>query len=275
MAKIITKKPKIAIFDLTDCEGCELEFVNLQEKLSKIADQTKIANWRFASSSTDLGPFDITFVEGSPITDSDIETLKQARAVSRILITLGTCADLGGVQGVLGQKAWQDGIKDVYGKDYKTKNRAPRPVSYYVDVDYHLPGCPINTGELANFLSDLLVLKKPSEARYPVCLECKANENTCLLLEGQPCLGPITKGGCGAVCPERGLRCWGCFGALRGGNPKALKNLFEDKFGKDRTRQLFEVFYTNQDEFKELYATVSTAKQNSKDKKVVKLKIKS
>ena len=72
-------------------------------------------------------------------------------------------------------------------------------------------------------------------------------------MSGQPCLGPVTKGGCEAVCPSRGLRCWGCFGALRGGNQAALKNDFEKRFGKERTEQLLGAFYTEQAEYKELY----------------------
>ena len=97
------------------------------------------------------------------------------------------------------------------------------------------------------------MLKKPEETRSPVCKECKERENTCLFLEGEPCLGPVTKGGCEAICPSRGLRCWGCFGALHGGNQRAFKILMEKKFGKDKTKSLLKVFFSNQEEFKALY----------------------
>ena len=247
------KKPKIAIFDMTDCEGCELEFINLREKLATIAEQTEIANWRLASHNKNLGPFDVTFIEGSPITESDIEAVKQARAVSRLVVSLGTCADLGGIQANLSKREWEEGLKKVYGKNYKTRSKAPKPLSYYIDVDIHLPGCPINQNELASFLSALISEKKPVEARYPVCLECKAKENDCLLLEGEPCLGPVTKGGCEAICPSGGLRCWGCFGPLDGGNQQALKNIFEEKFGKIKTKELLKTFYVQTKEYRELY----------------------
>ena len=123
------KKLKIAIFDLTDCEGCELELINLREKLAKVAEQTDIANWRFASHNHDLGPFDITFIEGSPITEGDIEAVKQARAASRLVVALGSCADLGGLQASLGAKAWTQGLKEVYGEKYQTKSKPPKPLS--------------------------------------------------------------------------------------------------------------------------------------------------
>ncbi len=249
----LAKKLQIAIFDMTDCEGCELEFINLREKLATLADQADFANWRLASDNHNPGPYDVTFVEGTPITEDDIAILKQARSVSRLVVSLGSCADLGGVQSLTGSKGWKKGAPLVYGEKYKTTSKAPKPLSYYIDVDYRLPGCPINGNELEAFLGALLVRKHPAEKRFPVCLECKARENTCLLLEGEPCLGPVTKGGCEAACPSRGLRCWGCFGALRGGNQKALKKMLDVKHGKERTEQVFGAFMTHQDEFKEMY----------------------
>jgi len=246
-------KPRIAIFDLTDCEGCELEFINLREKLTAVLGQVDVANWRLGSTNTDPGPFDITFIEGSPISEKDIEIVKQARAVSRIVVALGSCADLGGVQAWITSGSRNKGMKLVYGEKYKTSSKHPKPLSYYIDVDVRLPGCPINQNELEIVLGALLAGKKPTEARYPVCLECKARENECLLLSGQACLGPVTKGGCEAVCPSRGLRCWGCFGALRGGNTKAMKQMLEQRFGKERARQLLAIFFSQQDEYKALY----------------------
>jgi coenzyme F420-reducing hydrogenase gamma subunit len=246
-------KPRIAIFDLTDCEGCELEFINLREKLTTTLGQTEVANWRLGSTNMDPGPFDITFIEGSPITETDIEIVKQARAVSRIVVSLGSCADLGGIQSSLESDARTKGLKLVYGEKYKSSGKVPRPISYYIEVDIHLPGCPINQNELADLLGSLLAGKKPTEARFPVCLECKAMENECLLLAGEACLGPVTKGGCEAVCPSKGLRCWGCFGALRGSNTAAMKHLLVEKFGEKRAKQLLANFYSQQDEFKALY----------------------
>ncbi len=247
------RKLKIAIFDLTDCEGCELTFIALREKLATLADNADFANWRLASDNHNLGPFDATFIEGSPITETDIEAVKQARAASRFIITLGSCAALGGVQSLLGKNARKKGLPLVYGEKYETTSKQPRPVSYYIDVDYNLPGCPVNARELEGLLGALLVNKRPNEIRYPVCLECKAGENDCLLLEGEPCLGPITKGGCNAACPSKGLRCWGCFGALRGGNLKSLNKYLGAKYGKARAEQLLETFMIHQNEFKEIY----------------------
>jgi glutamate synthase domain-containing protein 3 len=68
------------------------------------------------------------------------------------------------------------------------------------------------------------------------------------------------------------LRCWGCFGALRGGNIKALAKIFDEKFGEERTKQLLSNFFSAQNEFKEVYANEATPKEETKK---VKLKVSS
>jgi len=37
-----------------------------------------------------------------------------------------------------------------------------------------------------------------------------------LLVQGLVCLGPVTRGGCNALCVQRRMPCTGCFGALDG-----------------------------------------------------------
>ena len=33
-----------------------------------------------------------------------------------------------------------------------------------------------------------------------------------MISQGLPCLGPVTRTGCGAICPSMGRDCYGCFG---------------------------------------------------------------
>jgi hypothetical protein len=40
--------------------------------------------------------------------------------------------------------------------------------------------------------------------------------------EGLTCLGPVTRGGCGALCPAYGRGCYGCFGPRESANGESL-----------------------------------------------------
>jgi hypothetical protein len=45
--------------------------------------------------------------------------------------------------------------------------------------------------------------------------------------KGEPCLGPVTRTGCGALCPAFGRACYGCFGPSQPPNTEALSKQFE------------------------------------------------
>lgn len=245
-----THKPRIAVFDLTDCEGCELQFLALREKLAQHGHDFEIANWRLLEDGGDQGPFDVTFIEGSPITETDIEIVKRARAVSNKIVALGTCAVLGGIQSALPEGSRSKNISEVYSDKYKTMTKSPRSVSYYIKVDTSLPGCPISSRELERLLSEIFAGKRHEAVRHPVCLDCKAAGNVCLFVEEGFCLGPVTRGGCGAVCPSAGLACKGCFGPSESANLGALKNVTEHYYGADNLKNSLELFFRPTDEYK-------------------------
>jgi coenzyme F420-reducing hydrogenase gamma subunit len=48
-----------------------------------------------------------------------------------------------------------------------------------------------------------------------------------LVANGEPCLGPVTRTGCGALCPGLDRGCYGCFGPAQApGNTDALGRRF-------------------------------------------------
>lgn len=220
-------KPKIAIFDLTDCEGCELQMLNLKDRLLKLAELVDVPIWRLAKSPAEFGPFDISFIEGTPMSKDDIAVAKKVRERSKKVVALGACAHLGGVPAELDETKRDKFMKEVYGENYKTSSKAAKPLSAYIHVDYFIHGCPIDLDEGERVIVDLLMDKTPVGPSAPVCLECKERENPCLLLKGEPCQGPITEGGCKAVCPSNGLRCWGCQGHTKNTNVGAMEKSLE------------------------------------------------
>lgn len=209
-------KPKIAIYDFTDCEGCQVEIVSLRERFLAMEERLDIINWRLGQEKKEAGPFDITIIEGTPITQPEIDLLKKLRGESKILIGLGACATLGGIPAIIDKKDRMKWYRKIYGEKYKPRGIDALPLSAYVKVDFLIHGCPVNGQEIVRIVEELLAGKKPAYQGYSVCFDCKLAGNDCRLLNGQPCLGPITQGGCGAICISGGSGCYGCFGLRQG-----------------------------------------------------------
>jgi coenzyme F420-reducing hydrogenase gamma subunit len=92
-----------------------------------------------------------------------------------------------------------------------------------VPVDYELHGCPIDRGQLLEVLLAFLAGRRPVIAGHSVCQECKARATVCLLVANAiACLGPVTRAGCGALCPSIGRGCFGCFGPSDSANTSSL-----------------------------------------------------
>jgi len=220
-------KPKIAIYDFTDCEGCEVKLISLREKLLLIEDRIDIVNWRLGQEKFDAGPYDIAIIEGTPITESEVKLLKELRQNSKILIALGACAGLGGIPAIIPQKDRKYWYEKIYTSQYTPRGIDALPLSAYVPVDFIIHGCPVDEDEVMRVIEELLEGKKPHYRGYSVCFECKLAGNKCRIVNGKPCLGPITQGGCKAVCVTGGSPCYGCFGLRSEANIPALIKILE------------------------------------------------
>jgi F420-non-reducing hydrogenase small subunit len=112
-----------------------------------------------------------------------------------------------------------------------------------VDVDYSIPGCPPEPPQIwavleavsAALLDGVSLPPKGSvlgASNLALCNECPLEKHEklierfyrpyeitpqpgkCLLEQGLVCMGPATRGGCGALCPRVGMGCRGCYGGL-------------------------------------------------------------
>jgi sulfhydrogenase subunit delta len=207
-------KPKIAIFSLTGCEGCSLSILELEDRLLDILDAVDVVNFREAMSERDWS-FDIAFVDGAVSTAADEEEVRRIRAACKTLVAIGSCACLGGINTLKNHRPLDDARRYVYGDRWQWfATTDARPVSAVVKVDYELPGCPMVKEEFLELVTCLLANKPFRLPQSPVCVECKKRGLRCLYETGQICLGPVTRGGCNAICPAFGSKCEGCRGLV-------------------------------------------------------------
>lgn len=104
-----------------------------------------------------------------------------------------------------------------------------------VAVDYYLPGCPPTPDMIMTAVNAIAEGKLPEKGsviapQKSVCDECRFEKtekkitklkriyeveevkDECLLGQGIICLGPATRGGCGARCIDANMPCTGCGG---------------------------------------------------------------
>jgi coenzyme F420-reducing hydrogenase gamma subunit len=222
-------KPRIAIFDFACCEGCQLQIVNMEEDLLNLISAVAPVEWREAMSDHS-DEYDIAIVEGSITRQEDEERLTEIRDRAAILIALGACATIGGVNKLKNRFDLVDVKRCVYGDAAHMPHlgtELTKALHEVVKVDHKVHGCPINNREFANTVRSLLLGRKPFVPNYPVCVECKMRGNPCRYEYGEICLGPIIRAGCDAKCPSGGFWCYGCRGYVDNPNVNSAKEVME------------------------------------------------
>jgi F420-non-reducing hydrogenase small subunit len=115
-----------------------------------------------------------------------------------------------------------------------------RTLDQTVDVDYFVPGCPPVGEQITAVMNDIIGGKVPPKGSVigasdkSLCDECKRvmgdrkikkivrtyeivpDTEKCLLDQGIICMGPATRGGCGAQCISANMPCRGCYGPVPG-----------------------------------------------------------
>lgn len=213
-------KPKVAVFDFTGCEGCELQLVNKERTLIDFLSAIDVMVWREASSAQDHH-YEVALIEGAITRDDEVERLETIRSRAKVLVALGSCACFGGVNTMKNDVDLATANREVYG-DKPKKTLPARAVDQVVRVDLKVPGCPVSKDEVENLVKHLVWDMPFRFPAYPVCLECKQRFTTCVYEKGLLCLGPITQAGCNAPCPAGGLGCWGCRGPSADANYEAF-----------------------------------------------------
>ncbi len=198
--------------------------LNCEDRLADLAEWVSIYDFPLASSTRECpDDLDLALVEGSVSTPHELIRLLELRRRVKLLVAVGSCALNGGVNALAGEDRGSALVRV-----YETLPRGlysfpPRPLHDFVTVDWRIPGCPPERHDLIETLGALLLGGCPGWQEMPVCMECRIAENRCLLTEDRaPCFGPVTRAGCRARCPGRGVPCEGCRGSVDEANQDEL-----------------------------------------------------
>jgi len=238
---ITPNKPKVAVFDFTGCEGCELQLVNKEETLIDFLSAIDLKAFREVTSAS-TEDYDIALIEGAISRDDEIRRLEKIRSHAKVLVAMGSCACFGGVNKMKNAFDLQAANQEVYGGQPKETSLV-KAVKDIVKVDLEIPGCPVSKAEIETVIQHLIwdiPFKFPA---YPVCVECKQRFTTCMFEKGVLCLGPVTRGGCNAPCPAGGLGCWGCRGASADPNFESFFSIARERgFSSDEINERVNFF---------------------------------
>ena len=222
-------RPRLAVWKFASCDGCQLTLLDCEDELLAVADAVDVRSFLEAGvvepeAIAGQGPYDVSLVEGSITTPADVERIREVRAASAVLVTIGACATTGGIQALRNFGDVEEYLSIVYAQPQFISTLATSTaIADHVAVDVELRGCPIDRRQLLEVLGALLAHRRPVLPAHSVCLECKLAGNVCVTVaHGTPCLGPITHAGCGALCPTYHRGCYGCFGPMETPNTDAM-----------------------------------------------------
>ena len=222
------RRPRVGVVKFSSCDGCQLTILDLEDQLLAITEQFEIIEFAEATSNRSHGPFDVLLVEGSISTPDQADRDRGSASSGNDPRSHRRLCHFGGIQ-ALRNLGDHDAFRSaVYPRpEWIAALPESHPVSEYVAVDAELFGCPISGGQLLELLTALTVGRRPQLPDEAVCAECKRLGNPCILVsQGVACLGPVTRSGCGALCPSFARGCYGCFGPRESANTESLAEWF-------------------------------------------------
>ena len=166
------EKPKVAFYWCASCGGCEETVLDLDERVLDVVAAVDIVFWpvaldfkRHDVEAMPDGSILAAFVNGAVRSSEQQEMAHLLRKKAKVLVALGSCAQLGGIPGLanLSSRAGRPGVfilrvaLDGESGEVVPANSAQgkrisvslpelfetvRSLDQVVDVDYYLPGCP-------------------------------------------------------------------------------------------------------------------------------------
>ena len=165
-------KLRLATVWLDGCSGCHMSFLDMDERLLDLASRVDVVYSPIVDYEEFPEDVDVALVEGSISSEEDLEKIKQIRARSKVLVSLGDCAVTGNVPAMRNFFSVADVLRRVYVENVAIPGPVPdevvppllrsaRPVHEVVQVDVFVPGCPPSADTIFTTLTELV------EGRHP------------------------------------------------------------------------------------------------------------
>ena len=146
-------KLKVATVWLDGCSGCHMSFLDMDERLLKLAELIDIVYSPIVDAKIFPDEVDIALVEGAVASVDDEVKIKKVRAHSNMLIAMGDCAVAGNVPSMRYPIGPEKILDRAYIENADAQQQIPcvvvpkllkivRPIHEFVNVDVFLPGCP-------------------------------------------------------------------------------------------------------------------------------------
>jgi sulfhydrogenase subunit delta len=224
--------PRVVVLCLASDFGCQVQLTNMEDDLLDVLGLMELSYWQLATSGHMPDEYDVAIIEGAVTTEEHVALLKDVRSKAAAVIALGSCAVTGGIPALANTGVFADRYAAVYGDgEAVARGRiAPAPIDSVIDVDYHLPGCPIDQADFLRLLTRVLLGLSDRMPDMTMCASCKVAENSCFIEHGTVCLGLVTRAGCGAKCPTLGRPCSGCRGVAPDANVASAREVLT-RFG--------------------------------------------
>ncbi|MBV8087765.1 MAG: NADP oxidoreductase [Chloroflexi bacterium] len=140
-------KIRVATASLAGCFGCHMSFLDIDERLIDLAPYIELVRSPLVDGDAG-GPIDVCLVEGGLCNEDNLRILRELRARSKLLISVGACAIYGGVPALRNRYRLDECLAQAYGEVIPDSPELPRllpavlPLHERALVDFAVPGCP-------------------------------------------------------------------------------------------------------------------------------------
>jgi F420-non-reducing hydrogenase small subunit len=247
-------KVSVATTWLQGCSGCHMSLLDMNQDLMALIDLIDIT-YSPLMDIKQVPEVEIGIVEGAVANTENEAVLKIFREKAKTLVAFGTCACAGGITGLRNlctrEKTLECGYihtpTTIDGKVPSNPvlpnlNKTVKALHQVVPVDYFIPGCPPIASSIKEAITALAGGKPIVPKTRNLCESCSRTKeklliahrdfivdevvsvheletidpHKCFLEQGVLCMGPATREGCGALCPQANVPCRGCQGPPHG-----------------------------------------------------------